>query len=384
MRIDASFLKRNEQYQKTYGHITEGVKHFSNDPRLNELEENKMAVMIANATENFCMEKGLSDYKALKEATTLSTDASTFVRIQMPLIRKVYPSMISREFVSVQPMSQPTTMLFYYDIVRGADGSSLSQEIHDQRTYADNEEYNPSDPMAIKDISLKITSSSVSATTKKLKERHTVESEQDIMAYHGISVEADLVNALSAEIAREWDRVIIQAMLDGATGGASTFDMSVPAGITYGDRKYWMETLYEKMIDIDTQIYKKRYRKTNFCIASADIASFIEKMAGFRADDTSVDQKVISTGGRYFMGTLNSRWRIYVDPFMASTKMLMGYNNPGNWLETSVVWAPYILSYFSDSFLNPDTFVKTRAILSRSCVKVCVPDLLGVLTTTSS
>lgn len=381
--MKVSFLQRNEAQFKEFGHLVEGIQHFTNDPELNKLEENRMLVMLDNAAQGFACEKKFRDFEHVKEAMTLSTDAATFVKIQMPLIRKVYPQMITREFTSVQPMAQPTTKLFYYDLVR-EDGTSLSTNIDANKNYSDNEEYDPNDPQAIKEISLKITDSTVSAVIKKLKARHTVESEQDIMAYHGISVENDLTNALSSQIAREWDRVILADMYTNATGGAATFDQTIPAGISYTDKKVWMEGIYDAMIDVDNQIFKKRFVRTNFAICSPDIAAFISKMSGWRADDTGSQSKVIATGGRYFMGTLDSKWRIYVDPMQTSMRMLMGYNNPGDWLQTSFVFAPYILSYFSDTFLNPDTFVKTRAILSRAAYKTVVGDLLGIVTVSGS
>jgi len=379
-----TFTERNEQIFKTFGHLMEGVTHYTKNEDLAKVQQNKMAVLIDNAIKDFGLKTGLPSYEAIKEAMTTNASAATFVKTQLPLIRKVFPSMISQELVSVQPMSQPTTKIFYYDIQRD-DATSVSADIHNRRTYADNEEYNPNSPKAIKEIVLKITDSSLTAVEKKLKASNTIESYQDIMAYHGINVASDLNFALGAEIVREWDRMVLQYMLDGATGGAATFDQSVPAGITYTDRKVWMETFYEKLIDIDTQIFKKTYRKTNWIVVPAEVAGFMEKMAGFRADDAAtVEQKIISTGGRYFMGTLNSRWRIYVDPFFPANKVLMGYNNASNWMDTCYVWAPYILSYFSDPFTNPDTFVTTRAILSRAGMKCVRGDLLGVLTITGS
>jgi len=368
---------------KDYAHlIGEGIKHFTGSKELGILETKRMAVMLENAEETLALQHGM-DRHAFREAQTSTGSMSTFVKTQLPIIRRVYPNMISRELVSVQPMTQPTTKLFYYDIKRD-DATSLADGIHDKRTYANNVEYNPDSATAIKEINLTLTDSDVSATEKKLKAKWTVEAQQDIMNYHGINVENDLTGALATEITREWDRQNLQSLLDGATGGAATFNLTVPDSLTYQDRKYWMETLYEKFIDVDTQIFKKRYRKTNWILVPADIAGFIEKMAGFRSDGANPEQQVIQTGGRYFMGSLNSRWRCYCDPFFPSNKILMGYNGTGDWLDTAAVFAPYILAYFSDTFTDPNTFQKVRAILSRAAFKVVVGDLLGVITTVGS
>jgi hypothetical protein len=388
--ISASFLERNEELVNRYGHLLEGVGHHSGNAKMAEYEQNKLMILLDNLVQNRAQIHRIDprnlEGKSLEETMTKNAAIATMVTAELPLIRKVYPNMMTRELISIQPISQPAAKVFYHDIQRGTgadDGTSLSTSIHSKRTYGDNVEYNESSPTAIKEIKLVITSEDVSATEKKLKSKWTVESEQDLYAYHGLNAESELSLALASEIVREWDRTILQAMIDGATGGSATFDMTVPAGLTYEDRKYWMETLYEKFIDVDNAIFKKRYRRTNFIVLPADQAAFVDKMSGFRADSVSFDEKVIATGGRYFMGTLNSRWRVYVDPFLSGT-ILMGYNNPGNWMDTAFVFAPYILSYFSDTFQDPDTFVKTRAILSRAAMKVTVGDLLGTITVTGS
>lgn len=383
--MKTSFIEQNETHKKQYGHMMEGIKHRTNDERLNILEQNKLGILIDNAVKQFCASHKMpgDSLDTIREAVNVSGDAVTFVKTQLPLIRKVFANSIIRDMVSIQPMSQPTMKVHYYDIQRD-DATSLADDVHTRRTYADNEEYDEGSPTAIKQIQLVITGSTLSATEKKLKADWTVESEQDIYAYHGINIESDLSNALGAEIVREWDRTVIQDMLTQATGGAATFDQTIPAGISYTDKKVWMEGIFEAMVDVDTQIFKKRYRKTNWAITSPEIAAFIEKMAGFVADPVSVDQKVIATGGRYFTGTLNNRWRIYVDPFFPEQKVLMGYNGGGDWLDTCYVWAPYILSYFSDVFQNPQTFVKSRAVLSRAGRMTVVPNLLGVVTVSGS
>jgi hypothetical protein len=188
---------------------------------------------------------------------------------------------------------------------------------------------------------------------------------------------------MGAELTREWDRTIIYDLFRGATGGIAYFNKTEPANLTYQDRRFWMETLFEKFIDVDTQIFKKRFRKTNYIVVPADEAGMIEKMEGFVPDSIAVDLKVLKTGGRYYSGNLKNRWRVYVDPFI-SGEILMGYNNPGDWTETSYVFSPYEMAYLSPEVTNPATFVKTRAVMSRAARKLVIGDLLGKVILTTS
>jgi hypothetical protein len=374
---DIQLLKRR------YGRLVEGCKHFSNLPSLNERVQQNMLIQLENATRNFIVPRGFRDYDEVVEVMTRTDDAAIFVTTQFPMMLKAHAEMISREIVSEQPMDQSVKNVFYYDVKRD-DGTSTADGIHVNRNYSNNVEYNPDSPQAIKTIELSVTEATVSATEKKLKAVWTTEAEQDFNSYHNLSVDADLGNALYTTVASEWDRTILEALLQGATGGSATFDQTTPGGISYADRKHWMETLFERCIDVDTQIFKKTYKKTNWIVVNADVGGFLEKLDGFVADSVDLTQKIISSGGRYFAGTLKKRWRIYVDPFFPANKMLMGFNNPADWKDTCFVWAPYIPVYFSDVFLNPDTFVKTRSILSRNGYFYARPDLCGVVTLTGS
>lgn len=384
----ASFTEVSQEVLDRHGHMLDKVKHFTNDPKLNQLEANRVAVLMESAVQAFCSKKNCT-YAQLQQVATeaninVSGDAVAFVKIQLPLIAKVYPNMISREFVSVQPISQPTAQIFYKDIVRATTDASLSTAIRANKDYANNVEYNEASPTVIAKIKAKITADSITATQKKLMREITVEAEQDFYAYHGMSLGSELDAELPVEITREWDSTILQAIEDGATAGNVNFSMATPAGLTYTERKHWIETFVEALIDADTLVYTKTYRRTNVVIVNATIAGFMSKAQGFVMTQDGTDNMEIATGGRYFMGTLNGRWRVYVDPIRTSNKCLVFWNNPGNWMDTCFVWAPYILAFFSDIFTDPETFVQKRAMLSRSAMKCVRGDMIATVTVSSS
>jgi len=383
-----SFIERNPKLIDKYGHLLDEAKHYTKDSKLSALEENKMAILIDNAVRSACLESGVDyntfDLQQIEETSqTATTSIAYMVKTKMAMIGQVYPNMMSREFVSVQTIPQPSYKIFYNDFKRDSDDTSLSAGIHTNRDHANNVEYDPDDPTAVKSISMEITSETVESTTKKLKGNVTIEVEQDLMSYHGMGAMSLITGNLGAELTREWDRTIIADLFAGATGGIAYFNITQPAGITYQERTFWMQTFYECLVDVDTQIFKKRYRKTNYIIIPADQAGMLEKMQGFTADDVSVDLKVLKTGGRYYAGTLKNRWRIYVDPFITG-EVLLGYNSPGDWTETSYVFSPYEMAYLSPEVVNPHTFVKTRAVMSRAARKLVIGDLLGKVVLTSS
>lgn len=383
----ASFIERRPELIDKYGHLLDEAKHYTGVKKLNELEENKMAILIDNAVKSACRDERIDynsfDLRSIEESTQTSTgNIAYMIKTKMAMIGQVYPNMITREIVSLQPIPEPSYKIFYNDYKR-EDETSLASNIHTNREYANNVEYDPDDPTAIKAITMELTSETVEATSKKLKGNVTIEVEQDLMAYHGWRAMSLITGNLGAELTREWDRQILADLFASAAGGTVYFDTTEPSGLTYQDRKFWMETLMEKFIDVDTAIFKKRYRKTNYIVVPADIAGMIEKMDGFTSDSVSIDQKVLKTGGRYFSGTLKNRWRVYVDPFIEG-EILLGYNNPGDWTETSYVFSPYEMAYLSPEVVNPHTLVKTRAVLSRAARKYVIPELCGKVILTTS
>ena len=104
--IDApSFLAENTARQARWAHLTEGL-------------EDTDRIVLENLLDN-------AQRWALTEATT-SQDVATFTTYAFPLIRRVYPNLIAQELVSVQPMIQPTALIFYLDFLYNTDrhGSS--------------------------------------------------------------------------------------------------------------------------------------------------------------------------------------------------------------------------------------------------------------------
>jgi hypothetical protein len=387
MERNASFVKENSQLQAKYAHLLEGISHPSKNPRDITLERNKMAILFENATQDFCINNGFRDMKHIEESVNLSTAATTFLTTRLPMIRQIYSKLVARQLVSIQPMTQPDTRAFYYDFYRD-DSTKLNADSYNQRNYSNSTEYvsgtEPGDfDPSIKELELVVTGTTVSATTKKLKTQWTVELEQDIYAYHGIDVKVDLHEALVTNIIRELDYTLLYTMYAGATGGSATFDQTVPDGISYQDRKFWMEGICEKMVDIDNQIFKKTYRKTTWAVTTPDIAAFLEKMGGFVANPDADQGQIISTGGRYFSGTLNKRWKIIVDPFFPDGKMMLGYSG-NSWLECCCVFMPYIPLFFVDGGTEAHSFKKVMACMTRNGIFLCRPDQIGILTVTGS
>jgi hypothetical protein len=117
-------------------------------------------------------QKWVYDQKAqrgpLFEDVVTTSNVTAFTTFANPLVRRIFLRLIANDLVSVQPMSQPTGKIFYFDINYSATGSPPVAERVDlpanfQINYAQAPE-----PAQVPQLSLNIESVDVSAQTKKL------------------------------------------------------------------------------------------------------------------------------------------------------------------------------------------------------------------------
>lgn len=89
-----------------------------------------------NGYNKYCLaqlfENQLSELKQFKEKHLLGEDTTTvntapFIKYTFPLLRRVWPSLIAPEIVSVQPMSAPVGAVFYFELKYGDSKGKVTQ-----------------------------------------------------------------------------------------------------------------------------------------------------------------------------------------------------------------------------------------------------------------
>jgi len=73
---------------------------------------------------------------------------------------------------------------------------------------------------------------------------------------------------------------------------------------------------------------------------------------------------------------LNSRFRVYKNPYMTENVILMGYRG-SQFLETGAVYAPYIPLIMTPLVYNPTTFTPVKGIMTRYAKKMIRPEFYG-------
>lgn len=218
----------------------------------------------------------------------------------------------------------------------------------------------------IPSLKLTMASAQVGTEERRIKAEWTLEGQQDLSAYHNLSMEKELVRAMSDEIRRELDRTIIADLYDAAAAGAATATWDSNGATADYKKSEWIETLVHKMNDVSNEIYKLRFRHANFAIMHPDVQNTLDRLNTFRSltfgKDGALPTADISVGAAV-VGTLASRYRVIVDPLAPRDKILMGYKG-NSWAETGYVFAPYA-AFRTATVLDPHTLKQVKAIMTR-------------------
>lgn len=243
----------------------------------------------------------------------------------------------------------------------------------------------------IPEIELGMSSTSVTVDTYKVKSRWTIEGDQDFMAYHGESMESNIVPLMGNEIQLNLDRLIIDDLLAGATAGNVNWDSTVPSGMLERDHA---ETLVHAISEASTLIFKKRLRHANFIVMSPDNATYLDKINRYRAlgwggdgnpgygTNSGATPTITIASGPHVFGTLSNRWTVIVDPLFANDKILVGYKGD-NWLETGYVFAPYA-AFTTQTFIDPNTMIPVKGLMTRAAKYLVSGDFYATVTVTAS
>ena len=239
--------------------------------------------------------------------------------------------------------------------------------------------------ITIPEINVSLASEAIVAKTRKLKAQWTPEFAQDLNAYHSIDAEAELTSLLSEYISMEIDLELMDMLIQDAatterwsaannktwTGTAWT----TQASVFYNTQGQWFGTLGTKVQKVSNKIHQKTLRGgANFLVCSPTVATILESIPGYAAD-TNGDKMDFAMGVQK-VGNLNSRFRVYKNPYMTENVILMGYRG-SQFLETGAVYAPYIPLIMTPLVYDPVTFTPRKGIMTRYAKKMIRPEFYG-------
>jgi hypothetical protein len=110
-------------------------------------------------------------------------------------------------------------------------------------------------------------------------------------------------------------------------------------------------------------------------VCSPTVATIIESIPGFASDGGTGDKMEYNFGIQK-VGSLNSRYKVYKNPYMTENVILMGYKG-AQFLECGAVFAPYVPLIMTPLLYDPATFTPRKGLMTRYAKKMIRPDYYG-------
>ena len=241
--------------------------------------------------------------------------------------------------------------------------------------------------IAIPEINVSLKSDPIVAKTRKLKAQWTPEFAQDLNAYHSVDAEAELTGIISQYISMEIDLELLDMLIQNAytvdhwsavnntviNSGATAFE-ALNSGY-YNTQGGWFQTLGTKLQKVSNKIHQLTLRGgANFMVVSPTVSTILESIPGFAADGDGEKQEF--NFGIQKVGSINSRYKVYKNPYMTENVILMGYKG-SQFLECGAVFAPYIPLIMTPLLYDPNTFTPRKGLMTRYAKKMIRPDYYG-------
>ncbi|SVA35539.1 uncharacterized protein METZ01_LOCUS88393 [marine metagenome] len=363
--------------------------------------------------------------KALREDTQYLTEVfpvnamsggqmDTWDPILISLVRRAMPNLIAYDVCGVQPMTGPTGLIFamrssfisqdgaealmdesFPDIsnqnaagtIGGGDVGATETNpavLNDSpsagtyvsatgMTRAQAEALGDSGTNAFAEMAFSIEKSTVTAVSRALKAEYTMELAQDLKAIHGLDAETELANILSSEILAEINREVVRSLYITAVAGAQV--NTTTAGIfdldTDSNGRWSVEKFKGLMFAIERDAnaigQQTRRGKGNMIICSADVASALQ-MAGVLDYTPALNNSLnVDDTSTTFAGTMNGRFKVYVDPYSAnvaaSQYYVCGYKGTSPY-DAGFFYCPYVplqmVRAVGENSFQPKIGFKTR------------------------
>ena len=318
-----------------------------------------------------------------------NTNMAGYDPVLISLVRRAAPQMIAYDICGVQPMTQPTGLIFAmkskysnqagtealyneadtlfsgtgdrdgdtsgYQGARGSNPYDTNYDIGRGMTTATAEDLGGAN--TFNEMAFSIEKTSVTAKTRALKAEYTIELAQDLKSVHGLDAEGELSSILSTEILAEINREVIRTVYSGAkvgaqsgTAAAGVFDLDVDANGRWSVEKF-KGLLFQIEREANAIAQTTRRGRGNFIICSSDVASAMA-MAGVLdytpalAGNNGLNVDESSTT---FAGVLNGRYKVYVDPYTVANAsagtgqqfFVVGYKGASAF-DAGLFYCPYV------------------------------------------
>lgn len=335
----------------TYEKLLESAKYVP----LHESEKITMDLMLKNTE---------AEAQRLLNESSTSGDIAQFTPIMMPMVRRVWPTLVANELIGMQAMPLPTGYIYALvnrytgtgangamnlKIINVTAGDASAISIYSEgtlhlvaadadltgltvsATYSNEAAFGrilkgytgayttaaaEALGTSMKEVGFSIARKSVEAKSRALKGQYTVEMYQDLQNQHDLLADEEIMSLMSYELQAEIDREVVDFVNSVATQLAdTTFSSTVDTKGRWEIERYRAQSIRiakeAAQIGIDT-----KRGQGNTLLVSPKVATMLEQVGTFKVAEQISDVRAPISGG--LAGTFDNRFKVVVDQYAVS------------------------------------------------------------------
>jgi hypothetical protein len=359
------------------------LNHEGSAPIKDQYRKEVTAVLLENQERE--MRRGAEAMGELFEAAPTNASGAypdaggmaKFDPVLISLVRRAMPQLIAYDVAGVQPMTQPTGLIFAMKSRYSSMGGTEALFNEADTDFTGTGTHEGSNPVSgtyttgtglstaagerlgqggtgdgsFGQMAFSIEKTAVTAKTRALKAEYSIELAQDMKSVHGLDAEGELSNILSAEILAEINREVIRTIYKTAkvgaqvgTATAGTFDLDVDSNGRWSVEKF-KGLLFQVEREANAIAQQTRRGRGNFIICSSDVASALA-MAGVLDYAPALSTNLnVDEASTTFAGVLNGKYKVYVDPYSANQSatqfLTVGYKGTSAF-DAGLFYCPYV------------------------------------------
>ena len=414
--IDVGEKIANRETRKALAQIFENTAtEFSNAGLLTEAGEMSQAAALGKSPVGKKSSAGYLKGPLGRENGGLKGNADFYLpNVIMPMLRRIFPSLIAHELVGVQALNGPVGYALAYRAKYGSNGIAGDESVNRLNLSDKEMGFNPVDTRYTGAYGTSLTSLTadtgatltdawkaycgregsapwggeaqelskaefasfskgtyptvsfdfikqmVEARTRKLGAGWSPELAEDMEAMHGFDVESEFVNMISYEIGAEIDRQLVTEMVKSAlTGGSvSTWNPAEADGL---DQMGRLATLLTQItIEANQIALRTRRGHANFVVTSPRVTALLEQLSLNKfvsIQNTSKDAPSVPDSGVGALtkcGLINDGQQLLIrDTYAVGDYVLMGYKG-SHAADNGIIYCPYVPVQLQ-KVIDPDT-----------------------------
>ena len=381
-----------EDLQKKWGPVLE----HEDLPKIKDNYRKAVTAVLLENQESAMREQAQQDSGSMfmseaAHANKTGGNIDTVDPVLISLVRRAMPNLIAYDVCGVQPMTGPTGLIFamksHYTSQAGVEAGHAEADTSFAGKGTHSANSNPADAsmttgtgqttaeqeadVTISEMAFAIDKVTVTAMSRALKAEYTTELAQDLKAVHGLDAETELSNILSSEILAEINREVMRTIYTNAKTGAAhnttsagTFDLDTDSNGRWSVEKF-KGLMFQIEREANAIAKDTRRGKGNVLITSSDVASALA-MAGQLSGAPSGNAFDPDDSGSTMVGTLNGRFKVYVDPYApsaATNYFTVGYKGSSAY-DAGLFYCPYVplqmVRAVGENSFQPKIGFKTR------------------------